>query len=58
MKELKYSAKDMLRFANFLRDNFFTDGGPNYNPYNRERFKSGTTEDVFLYWLEENNKEL
>lgn len=58
MKDLKYNAEDMLNFANFIRSNFFADGNPNYNPYDREKYRSGDAEYVFICWLEENNKEL
>lgn len=58
MKEQKYSASDIISFANFTRTNFYTMGTPNYCPYDRNKYRSGDSEYVFICWLEENNKEL
>ncbi len=55
-QEIAFSAKEMIAFGNFIRNNYYGAGAPKLLSYNITKYPSGTIEDIFAIWCCENNR--
>ena len=43
--------KEAINFFNFVRDNFYVDGSPKLRPFDYDKYKSSTIEEVYEIYL-------
>jgi len=52
----RFSDDDMIKFGEFIRDNYYVAGSPKMLSYNPSKYPHAKVDEIFVYWCLENGR--